>query len=59
MRRMIKAIIVSWIFGVVCGVGMVLVMQSKPSTTAVSTASIQTAPQASDAAHPSPDQNDR
>jgi hypothetical protein len=38
---------------------MVLVMQSKPSTTAVSTASIQTAPQASDAAHPSPDQNDR
>jgi hypothetical protein len=56
MWRMTKAIIVSWIVGVVCGIGMVLVMQSKPSTPPVSNTSIQTAPQTSGDAPSSPDQ---
>jgi hypothetical protein len=59
MWRMTKAIIVSWIVGVVCGVGMVLVIQSKPATPPVSNASIQTAPQTSGDAASSPDQTGR
>jgi hypothetical protein len=40
-----KAIIISWLVGVVCGVGMVIVVQRENRTPPASNASVQTVPQ--------------
>jgi hypothetical protein len=50
MWRLAKAIVISWLIGVVSGVGMVIVVQRDNSTLPVSNASTQTAPQTSGAA---------
>ena len=55
MWRLIKAIIVSWLVGVLCGAGTVIVMQWEGRIPPASNASIQTAPQTSGAAPASPD----
>jgi hypothetical protein len=48
--RLTKAIIVSWLVGVVCGAGMVIVMQNRGQTPAASDARILAAPQTSGSA---------
>jgi hypothetical protein len=55
MWRLTKAIIISWLIGVVCGVGMVTVLQREDRTPPASTASTQTAPQTSGTAPASAD----
>jgi hypothetical protein len=45
MWRLTKAIIISWLVGVVCGVGTVIVLQREDRTPPVSSASNQMAPQ--------------
>jgi hypothetical protein len=61
MWRMTKAVIVSWIVGVVCGVGMVLVMQNAGQAPPASNASVRSepAPQATAIVPASPDGNGR
>jgi len=50
MWRMTKVIIISWLVGVVCGVGFILVQQSKDRNSPSTSATTQTTPQASTAA---------
>ena len=50
MWRMTKVIIISWLVGVVCGVGFILVQQSKDRTSPNTSATSQTTPQTSTAA---------
>ncbi len=50
MWRMTKVIIISWLVGVVCGVGFILVQQSKDRASPNTSATSQTTPQASTAA---------
>jgi hypothetical protein len=45
MWRLTKAIIISWLIGVVCGVGMVIIVQREDRTPPPSSAGNQAAPQ--------------
>ena len=47
MWRLTKAIIVSWLVGVICGVGMVVVFQRDGRAPPATNASIQAPPQTS------------
>jgi hypothetical protein len=47
---MTKVIIVSWLVGVVCGFGFILVLQSQDRPSPSTTATTQTVPQTSDVA---------
>jgi hypothetical protein len=42
--RLTKAIIVSWLVGVVCGAGMVIAVQNREPAPPAANASVQTAP---------------
>jgi hypothetical protein len=55
MWRLTKAIIISWLVGVVCGVGIVIVLQKDDKTLPASNASVQMAPHTSGAAANAPD----
>ena len=55
MWRMTKVIIISWLVGVVCGVGFILVQQSKDRISPSTSATSQTTPQASTATPKSAD----
>jgi hypothetical protein len=55
MWRLTKAIIISWLVGVVCGVGLVIVSQREDRMSPASSASNQTAPQSKAIAPDSPD----
>jgi hypothetical protein len=55
MWRLIKAIVVSWLVGVACGIGMVIVAQKHDqSLSPPSGAGVQSAPQTSGAAPTAP-----
>jgi hypothetical protein len=55
MWRLTKAIMISWIVGVICGVGMVIVVQRGDRTQPASSAGNQMVPQTTGAAPASPD----
>ena len=48
--RMIKAIILSWLIGVVCGMGILIILQNRNEPPPTATARSQTAPEATGAA---------
>jgi hypothetical protein len=53
MWRLLKAIVVSWVIGVACGIVIAIVAQKHDQSPPVPTASVQSVPQTSGAA-PSP-----
>jgi hypothetical protein len=55
MWRLTKAIIISWLVGVGCGVGIVIVLQRSDRTPRALSASNQIAPQTNGTAPASPD----
>ena len=59
MWRLTKAIIISWLVGVLCGVGMVIVAQSDNRASPPSIAGTQSAPQTTGIAPASPDRTNR
>jgi hypothetical protein len=54
MWKVIKAIIVSWLIGVMCGVGLVILAQRHDQTPVETKSDAQPAPQTSGAAPASP-----
>ena len=50
MWRMTKAIIISWLVGVICGVGLVIVMQGVNRTSPLASTEHQPFPQSTGAA---------
>jgi hypothetical protein len=59
MWRLTKAIIISWLVGVVCGVGLVIMLQRDNRTPPVSNASNLTSPETNGTAAISPGGNAR
>jgi hypothetical protein len=59
MWRLTKAIIISWLVGVVCGVGLVIMLQRENRIPPVSNASNQTSQQTNGTAAISPSGNAR
>jgi hypothetical protein len=59
MWRLTKAIIVSWLVGVMCGVGMVIILQRDGRAPPATNVSIQAPPQTSGVAPPSPNASAR
>jgi hypothetical protein len=55
MWRLTKAIVISWLVGVVCGAGIVIVSQREDRTPPAVSASNQMAPQINGAVPASPD----
>jgi hypothetical protein len=55
MWRRTKAIVISWLVGVVCGVGIVILSQRAYKTPVASSAGVQTAPQTTGAVPASSD----
>jgi hypothetical protein len=56
MWRLIKAIVVSWLVGLVCGIGMVIVVQKHDQSPPPPNASMQRSPQTSGAGTATPSQ---
>jgi hypothetical protein len=59
MWRLTKAIIISWLVGVVCGVGMVIMLERQERIPSSTNASTQSTPQTTASTPASPDGNAR